>query len=227
MNKDLIMIIISVLFSLQSKAQNLSYGVHAGVDVHSYNSVDQVRVYDQKTNLGFVAGSDLKYTLHNNIIFASGFDITLNAGEFSAFNDYYREQNGVDTEFPQIKTKELSVEVPIAIGYNLRLSDKFLFIPSIGIYSRYAFASIKDKVITNVGDGKTVSDEWKCLDGYVFGIHRIEGFKHFDTGFKIKAELIFASHYSLSATYQKGFIEQNKQFGIKDQNMRICLGYYF
>ena len=52
MKKDLIMIIISVLFSLQSKAQNLSYGVHAGVDVHSYNSVDQVKVYDQKTNLG-------------------------------------------------------------------------------------------------------------------------------------------------------------------------------
>lgn len=221
------MIILLALFSSQSKAQKWNYGVHAGVDVYSFYSVDQIKVYDQKTNFGFVVGSDLKYTLHNNIILFSSFDVTLHVGEFSAFSDYHREQNGVDTEFPQIKTKKMCVEVPIAIGYDLRLSDKFSFIPSIGIYSRYAFTSIKDRVITNIGYGKTVSDEWKCLDGYVCNGHRIEAFKHFDTGFKIKAELIFTSHYSLSATYQKGFIEQNKQFGIKEQNMRLCLGYYF
>lgn len=225
--KKVSIIIIASLFSLLSNAQDLKYGVHAGVNLSGYCSGDKFKVYDSKFRTGCQVGGDLIYTFNNKITLSSGADIMLSGGKFSTFSSYI-SSNGVNTEFPEIKAKEISVEIPIKIGYDFKLSDKSDFIPSVGIYGRYGFESIKDNVTTSLDNGKSQDvKKWNCYEDFSDKGHRIDAFKRFDFGVNAEARFVFSNHYFVALGYSYGLTKKTEQYGIKPNYVKLSLGYIF
>lgn len=215
----LIVFLFSTLQCQFGFSQNLQYGVHVGGNISRFHSGNVFRVYDNKWKVGYEIGGDVKCQVTNHICLLSGLTLVQAGGKFSAMINYYQ---GALTEFPEINAKIVSLEVPLKIGYSFALSENVAIVPNIGIYGRYALASIKDNVIT-VGDDS--AEKWDAFKDYNKGEHQIDAMKRWDFGVAAGLEVQLLKHYSVSLRYNYGLRKQSQQYDIKNQGISLSIGY--
>lgn len=116
--------------SLPAMAQRLSYGVHAGVSLSGFHGGKTYIVYDSKAQMGYELGFDLACNFGGNVIAMTGFGLSQQSGRFSAMSPYISSMGNQATEFPSIKTKVLSLEVPLKIGYDIKPAKNFSLVPN-------------------------------------------------------------------------------------------------
>lgn len=208
-------------FVLNVNAQKLTYGAHIGINFSGYHGGDKYRVYDEKAKTGYEAGADVGYRLGSNFMLLSGLNFAQLGGQFSSMSPYMSTNGNQITEFKEINTKVLSFEIPVKIGYDFKISKNFSIIPNAGMFFRYTIASIKSNVVS--ADGKTM--KWKSTDDLNDDSHHIDAFKRFDYGIVGGVDLLFANHYSLSASYKQGIKNIQPQFGMKTCTANMSVGY--
>ena len=224
-NKTTLIIIIGLLiaYTLHTQAQTWNYGIHVGINSSGYTGGKAYTIYGKSNRVGYEVGGDIRYTLHGGLLFASGLSILQTGGQFAVMSDYAGATGHGETAFPEVNTKLLSLEIPLKIGYDFRLGHKVVLSPHIGAYARYALASIKDNVQANNGS----VEKWNCFKNYVNGVRRLEAMRRFDAGLTAEVELRLFHHYLLTAGYQRGFVEQSAQYGLKNQIFTVALGVLF
>lgn len=231
MKHFLLAVAIVILSGVSCYAQKFSYGLHAGVNVANFKAKDLYRVYDSKSKVGYQIGGDVNYTLNNGISFVSGLDAMVYGGKFSTQSQYASGGQNV-TEFPEVNTKEVALEIPLKVGYKFSLSEKSYLMPTIGVYGRYSIASIKDDVVSLVDytTNTTTKEKWNCFKDYSNPKSpnaTMPAFNRFDFGFNVGVLAVVASHYSISASYSHGLINHSKKYELKNRNINISLGYLF
>lgn len=223
MKKTIFAAALFTLCCLHTQAQTWNYGLHAGINSSGYTGGKAYTIYGKSNCIGYEVGGDIRYTLRSGLLFASGLSILQIGGQFAVMSDYAGATGHGETAFPEVNTKLLSLEMPLKVGYDFKLGSKVVLSPHIGIYARYALASIKDDVRTN--DGSV--EKWSCLKDYSKGYRHIEAMKRCDAGLTAEVELRLFHHYLLTAGYRRGFVKQSAQYGLKRQMFSVALGYLF
>lgn len=182
---------------------------------------DTYRIYDKKDKVGAEIGGDVVYTTKSNFTVASGTDILIGGGKFSVLGDYYSGTE-VTTEFSEINTRPLYIQIPIKVGYNISLGKNAVLTPNIGIYGKYAFAAIKSNVALA---HSTEKEKWNCFKDYNNGTHHIEAFRRFSYGLSGNINLVLNNHYSLAFEYKYGLSKLSSQYGMKEKSVSISIGY--
>src|SRR5574344_1106594 len=232
MKKCFMITAVLMLLCTATQAQELKYGIHVGTNTAKFHSGKSYIVYDSKSKSGFQIGGDLSYTLKNNVTLSSGLDALTLGGRFSTMSNYIGTGGTGMTEHPEINTKEMAFEIPLTIGYKFNLGSKSYIIPSIGIYGRYSFASFKENVVTMTDYEKntTITEKWNCFENYSNSKYpnmNIQALKRFDLGINIGVKAVVTEHYSISVCYSNGFLKRSDTYDIKNQDLRISLGYEF
>jgi hypothetical protein len=209
------------VFRLDASAQKLTYGAHVGINFSGYHVGNEYQVYDEKAKTGYNLGADLCYHLGSNIMLLSGVDFSQSGGKFSTMSPYISTTGNQATEFKEVNTKVLSFEIPVKIGCDIKVSNNFSIIPNAGLFARYAVASIKGNVIT--ADGEV--QKWKSTDDYDKDSHHIDAFKRFDYGVIGGVNMIFANHYTFSASYKEGLKKIQSQYDMKTWSANLSVGY--
>lgn len=219
MKMKFILLSVCLTVSLASvHAQDWSVGAHAGVNMSSFVGGNVYTVYEQGFKTGYEIGGDVRYTLKNGLNTSMGISLVQTGGEFSTTSSYYER----DTQFSPVNARMLSLEIPLKIGYDFKVSHHLSFNPFVGAYSRYAFASFKDDVtITPLIE----THRWNCFDDFNHNHYHLDGFQRFDAGVIVGVETNIAKHYVASFSYKRGLTELSKQFGVKSQTFTLSVGY--
>lgn len=231
MKKIIIVLTAFMLLSLSSYAQKITYGLHAGANVSNFHPKDKFRVYDSENKVGIQVGGDLYCSIKNGITLSSGLDAIFLGGKFSTMSQYVNGGHN-STEFPEVNTKEIALEVPLKFGYKFALNDKLYIMPSVGVYCRYSILSIKDNVVSMANDetNTTVTEKWNCFKDYVNPKNQsmvIPAFNRWDFGLNAGVQAVAANHYSISASYSRGLKNHSEKYELKNEDFRFSLGYIF
>lgn len=210
-----------LMLCLQIEAQKLQFGIHAGTNVSNLSQGGTCRINDNKYKVGAEIGADIFYTTKNKFTVASGIGLLTGGGKFSVLSDYYSDQ-GQSTEFKEVNTRPLYIQVPITVGYDISLGSRITVNPNIGFYGRYAVASFKENVALAYSKEK---DKWNCFDNYDNETHHIDAFKRFDYGITANVSVVLDKHYSLSLGYKHGLEKLLPQYGMKEKSLSLNIGY--
>lgn len=219
MKKHLILCAIGLAaFGLNAQAQAWSVGAHAGASISSFVGGNAYTIYDQGSKAGYEVGADVRYTLKNGLNASAGLSLTQTGGEFSTMSNFYNR----DTQFAPVSARMLSVELPVKIGYDFKVSRAFSVNPFVGVYGRYAFASLKDDV--TIAPLKETC-KWNCFEDFSRYSYQIDAFRRFEAGVSAGVEATIAKHYAVSFSYKRGLTDLSGQYGIKSQAFTLSVGY--
>lgn len=236
MKKAVLFFAVLAATSVGASAQNMKFGVNIGTDLGWYSSSEpQFNSSDMKA--GIVAGGSLSYEFGNHITLNSGLNVLYSNTNFSARSIFYT----TDTEpkYKSVDVKTLSFEIPLTVGYNFKIGKSLSLQPNIGIYARYGVASFESDLTNRVAvtgsDGSTtfneIADKWKPYDGYPYEANEpndnLSKLKRWDVGATIGLKMTVNDHYTISADYKRGFSEQLKVVGLKNNGLRFTVGYTF
>lgn len=216
------------LFALGTKlfAQEMSYGVHAGFNLSKVTG-NEYQVYDEKYRVGWQIGGDVKYTTKNNVQIGSGVEMKISKGQFAVMSNYASVSGQPMTLFPVVRTTNISVGIPVSVGYKIDFTDFLSLIPCIGVYAGYGIASLNDDVQTQDGEGHNIQEQWKCYDGYGNDSRHIDAFNRFSFAPRIGVDVLFSKRYMLSIAFQKDVTKLSRQYGCKRQSLNLSIGYNF
>lgn len=205
-----------------SKAQDLRIGFHVGGNLSRYTGGKQYTIYDKSSKVGYEIGADIQYLVKNKFNIASGVNLLQTGGKFSVMSGYAGSFGGSQTEFPEINTKALSIEIPLKIGCYISFKDGLALAPTVGFYGRYALASLKDKV--SIASDKNRYD-WDCYKDFNNDMYHIDAMKKFEYGVILGVSAKIATHYVLSLNYRRGLNSLSSQYDIKKSDISCSIGY--
>lgn len=209
MKKVLLFFALVAISVVSINAQdNLKWGVMTGMNVSKYT----ITGFDSR--IGFHAGVKAELGLSQEasgayMDFAALLTLKgakIDAGSLASFkmNPYY-------------------LEVPVHVGYKYAVNDDFALFGSVGPYIAVGlFGKAKAKVDGNIADLGEFGANSASED--IFGD---DGFKRFDFGLGLKAGVEFSKKYQVAISYDFGLVEVAKDWGMKNRNLMISLGYMF
>lgn len=186
---------------------------------------------------GFVVGGSVAYGLGNHFKLNSGLNLIYSNVDFSAKSNFYTKENIV--KYKSVDVKTLSLEIPLTVGYEFNLGRGCALQPYVGVYARYGLASFKGDIVNSLASTaetdkskfEDVKGTWKPYDGYSYATDskedRLQEIKRWDVGLSAGLKLTVGDRYTLSANYMHGFMEQMKGMGLKNNGLRITVGYAF
>lgn len=219
-----------------SEAQSVRFGVNAGTDFAWYSS-SKARFNSSDMKAGAVIGGSVSYGFGGNFAVSSGLNVTYSNANFSAKSNFYTTDNTV--KYKSFDVKTLTLEIPLTVGYSFNLGAGCSLQPYVGVYARYGVASFKGDVVNRVAAAsgtetakyEDITGEWKPYEGYAYAKDskedRLDGLKRWDVGLSAGLKLTVGNRYTLTAGYMRGFSEQMKGMGLKNNSLRLTVGYMF
>lgn len=221
MEKRLATLALLICSLATASAQKVDFGAHAGINVSGFHGGDPYLVYDKSTKVGAEIGGDVTFHLSSHLMLLSGLNFSQYGGKFSVMSPYIGAVSNQLTEFKEVNTRVLSLEIPLKIGYEFNIGNNFSIIPNAGVFGRYTVASIKSDVIQANG----TTQKWNSLKDYDKDLHHIDAFKRFDYGIVGGVDFRIAKHYSVSASYKHGLKSQQPQYNLKSNSFNVSVGY--
>ena len=207
-------------------AQEMSYGVHAGFNLSKVTG-NEYQVYDEKCRAGWQIGGDVKYTTKKIVQIGSGLEMKISKGQFAVMSNYISASGQPMTLFPMVKMTDISIGIPLYIGYKIDLANAISLIPNVGFFASYSVASLNDDVQIHDDNGHDRIEQWKCYDGYSNGAWTIDPFRRFCFAPRIGLDVLISKHYILTIAFQKDVTELSHQYGCKRQSLNLNIGYSF
>ena len=221
MKRQLFILTLAICSICASYAQEFKIGMHIGANMSNFSKGDTYRINDNKYKVGAEIGADIFYTTKNKFTITFGIGLLTGGGKFSVMSDYYSGE-GQSTEFKEVNTKPLYIQVPITVGYNISIGSRITINPNLGLYGRYAVSSFKENVELAYSKEK---EKWNCFDNYNNGAHHIDAFKRFDYGITANVSVVLDKHYCMSFGYKYGLAKLSPQYGLKEKNLSLNIGY--
>lgn len=209
----------------------IKFGVEAGMNLSHYVSgsglYDAKQVGGMKT--GFQMGVTVDYQFDNHWMLMSGLTFLQNRANMKLADHsvFY---------FPKAEIKMNNLILPVKIGYDIRVTDKFSLLPSIGVYGAYGFSAGNcslDVIYPSDNEQmKTETVNWKPTDGYFYQVSEhdygnLEAFRHWDFGAVGGIKAIIANHYTIGFNYTLGIKKVQKQNGLRNSTFQFSVGYRF
>lgn len=214
------------IFPMKGMAQSFDVDVHAGANLSGFASGKEFTAQDKKMKGGASLGVGLSYETKGKVVLASGLDVLMTGGKFTGVSNYYSVgDKGPTIDFPAVNSREIALQIPLKIGYDFTLGKKWNFIPSVGVYGRYSIASLKQNVTARTGENTTATFKWNCFDNYSNSVVRLDAYKRWDVGAMVEAKFLYDKHYSFTLGYSRGFVDKSLQYGFKNHNFFLTLGY--
>ena len=226
------LIILSAVVSLLCPASaQVKVGVEAGANLSHY-LVSGTRTADRVGGMkpGFQVGVSADWLMGDRWLLMSGLYLRqtqsrMKLGESMAMF------------FPDTEIKVNSLVVPLKVGYDFRLSDKFSLIPSVGVYASYGFnaGSCSLKTVwqdsAESEDVRLESGSWKPMDGYAYedGVmrKRLDPFRRWDYGGTAGLKAVINRHYTVAFDYSVGLKKVQPQNDLRNSVFRLSVGYRF
>lgn len=201
------LIAISVV-SVNAQDNNLKWGLMAGMNVSQYS----ITGFDNR--VGFHAGVKA--------------EVGLSQKESGAYMDFAAllSLKGAKIDGGSVlslKFNPVYLEVPVHVGYKYAVNDDFALFGSVGPYLAVGLFG-KAKLSGDAFDTGELEIEGGSMSENLFGS---DGLKRFDFGLGLKAGVEFSKKYQVSLSYDFGLIDASKDFGMKNRNLMISLGYLF
>lgn len=222
-------IVLTALCVLQVSgmfAQSWKFDVHAGANRSKLAGGDKYTVYDSKNRFGGQVGANACYIFKGGLVLSSGLDLVQSGGKYSTYTFVYNDNAGSPfTEFEEIKSSELSFEVPLKIGWLFHLSRNLDLLPLAGVYGRYSFAS-DGSSCKLAGSNRNIDIDCH-KDEYPDDTHLISAYKKFDFGYNLELKLAVSQHYMFGIGYSRGLTDKSNQYQVKNSDLRFTVGYIF
>ncbi len=203
MKKSVLIAVLTCLSIAGVNAQNLSFGVKAGINASNLGS-------DYNDKLGYGVGLEANYNFFEKFFLSTGLEFNLKGGKMSLpiYSDY--------SPGATLKYNAEYFQVPIHVGYMETLSPTFKIFASVGPYFAYGVGGkIHDLIII---------DENSSTQALFFN----EFAKRFDMGIGATAGIEYAKHYTLHIGYDYGLLDVGKTYqSFKNRSLYFSLGYRF
>ena len=194
------LVAIAVLFSTATYAQDLKFGVNAGMNLSNMSGD-----YDNtKANIGFQVGVTVDYFLTPEIFLQSGLSFTTKGVKFD-------DLPGISDP----KIGESYLQLPIRVGYSIPVSDGFNINFNVGPYLAYGVGGkTKMNILGVSGEGDTFGDN---------GAH-----ERFDFGVGAGVGADFGP-IAVNIGYEYGITNASKidNVSVHNNNAFLTLGYKF
>ena len=229
--KKLLFLLSVMLCACHASAQ-LKVGVEAGNNLSYYlvsGSKYAERVEDMK--VGYQLGVSVNYLMRNHWVLISGLYLQHTQSKMDLGDGTYK-----NTFFPNTEIKVNNLVVPLKLGCQFKLSDKFCLILSVGAYTSYGFNAGKCNLQAVWQDGQgcdTYKKEaiWRPMDGYSHtdGVmeKRLEPFRKWGYGGMVGLKAVVNDHYTISIDNSVGIKEIHKQNGLRNSSIQLSAGYRF
>ena len=136
------------------------------------------------------------------------------------------------------KSKAYGRILPLKIGYNFHITERFCLMPSIGLYAAYGFSagSSSLEIVQPDGEGaRTETHQWNPMKGYSYPIEGspnnahalLTPFRHWEYGGTAGLKAIIAEHYTVSFNYMVGIKQVHDLLGLRNSNFQLNIGYRF
>lgn len=207
-------------------AQNIRLGVNAGTDLLWYTESSGF-IHNSNPKAGAIIGGNVSYALNKHWRINSGLNLLFTSAKFDGETKVYSGPIRF-VAYKDVEAKTLALEIPLTIGYDFSLSETLKLQPSVGVYGRYGVVSFKGDVY-NVRAERT--ETWKPYEGSRYpsadNIDKLGNMRRWDYGVNAGLLLAAGEHYTISADYMHGFIDQLVKYGMKNNSLRFTLGYTF
>lgn len=229
--KKLLFLLSVTLCTCHASAQ-VKVGVEAGANLSHYlvsGSKYAEHVEDMK--VGYQFGVSVDYLMGRHWMLMSGLYLQHTQSKMDLGDGTYK-----NTFFKNAEIEVNNLIVPLKLGYQFNLSDKFSLIPSVGAYASYGFNAGKcslQTVCQNEQDRDVYIKDatWKPMDGYSHtdGVmeKRLDPFRKWSYGGMAGLKAVVNDHYTISFDYSVGIKEVQKQNGLRDSNFQLSVGYRF
>jgi len=225
MKKLIMFLFVLTVLPSALMAQEVRFGVHAGVGMWGLYGGDKYLVNNTKMKVGGLIGGEVSYEFKNHLTLNTGLDLLFRQSKFSILGSYYP----LTVIHPEVNSKSVALQLPLTVGYNIQVSPHVAIVPSIGMYVSCGVAGLSGDVTTQKADGKITTGTWKMYDKYVEPTtnYNIDAFKRFDYGMTFEAKMLFRSHYTGTIGYTTGFAKQTNTYGLKNNAVTLSMGYRF
>lgn len=138
--------------------------------------------------------------------------------------------------FPDTEIKMNHLNIPIKIGYNIRINKSLSLIPYIGVYGSINFNAGKCDVKNPYYTGET--NHWKPMDGYSYIVPTeadipyeyeatIDAFRRWNYGAVGGMKAVIAGRYTVSLQYYESIKKVQKQCNLRNYGYQLSVGYQF
>lgn len=228
--KLVVWVVLTTMCVLPLSAQ-VKVGVEGGMNLSHYLSGSSKYGAEQIGGMkaGFQLGATVDYEIGKNWMLMSGLS-------WMQTRSTMKMTDHMVSYFPKTEIKMNNILLPLKMGYNVRLSDKFSLIPSIGVYASYGFSagSCSLDVIHQKGDQmSTESTTWKPFDGHSYKVGdtnanaNLGAFRHLDYGAIAGIKAVVADHYTVGFNYTVGMKKVQKQNKLRNSTFQFSVGYRF
>lgn len=227
MKHFIITFLITCFYLLPVSAQQLKFGVEAGGNWSHYKN-DKSQA-EQVGNMGggFQLGGTVDYEFKRHWMLMSGLAWMQTRSSMTLFNASV-------PYFPNTEIKMNHLNIPLKVGYNIRINKNFSLVPYIGLYGSINFNAGKCDV-REAATGK--NSHWKPMDGYSYIAPTegatyeyeatIDAFRRWNYGAVGGAKAVIGNHYTVSLQYYESIKKVQKQCNLRNYGYQFSIGYQF
>lgn len=229
--KKLLFLLSVMLCACHTSAQ-VKVGIEAGANLSHYLvSGSKYAEYVEDMKVGYQFGVSVDYLMGKHWMLMSGLYLQHTQSKLDLGDGTYK-----NTFFPNTEIKVNNLVVPLKLGYQFKLSEKFCLIPSVGAYASYGFNAGKCNLQAVWQDEQGYDTykknaTWKPMDGYSHtdGVmeKRLEPFRKWSYGGMAGLKAVVNGHYTISIDYSVGIKEVQKQNGLRGSALQLSVGYRF
>lgn len=224
--KWLFLCLVLCLFSLSISAQ-VKFGVEAGMNLSHFKYTKSYAEKIGNMKPGFQIGATVGYEFPKHWTLMSGV----------SFMQTHSNMKLTDF-FPNTEIKLNHLMIPLKVGYNIQLNDKFSLVPSIGVYGSYDFSAGSSTLDYFHKDGIR-QDTWKPTKGYSYEypddftespvpyFASIEACRKWTYGGIAEVKAVIAKHYTVSFSYYESIKKTIKYNGLRNYSLQLSVGYQF
>lgn len=212
-----------VLCFFGTLAAQVKVGVQAGGNLSAFAGKGTFFADKGNGQAGYQLGVTVDYALKNHLMLMSGLSWVRRNGDLKLGVPYYGEHSFM--RFPQTETAVNYLQVPLKLGYQFCLHNRFSLIPSVGLYAAYGLGAGKCALDVQPDEGEVTAIGWKPLSGKSeYGLHAL---RRWDWGSVAALKGIVAQHYTLEVAYTLGVMKTQTQYGLRNSTWQLSVGYRF
>lgn len=235
MMKKLYFISLLMLLTTVSVKAQVKFGIETGMNASQTVSGEYAEINGRVS--GFQVGGTVDYQFGGHWTLMSGLSLIQKGGEINQ-DLFVRSADGsafllVAPPYDRISLKMNYIELPLKIGYKIRLNDRLSLIPSIGVYASYGFnagSCALNAFRSNGTDGVFTSVKWKPFDGYNnpdYANSALDKLNHWDFGGIVGLKAVISDHYTASFNYSHSIKSIQKQMDLRNSTFQLSVGYRF
>lgn len=216
-----------MIFSIVANAQiptntNWNLGIDFGA---TYSALTTTQLHAKRGDYGITGGITALYKFNNNITTEIGLRLTSKgASKLTNFAPQY-------SHFLEEMTIEQMnyIDIPLMIGYNIKVNGKFSFTPKVGAYFAYGYGGKSYIEGSNGQFGASLLSPFED-NSFTLGdgtLQSVGSFENIDYGVNIGLDLNF-QQFTLRVAYNWGLNELFNTYdtGNYTRSLSLSLGYY-